>query len=317
MATARIDFDDPYAVHHLRVGPDANAEEGRVVWDPVHSIWNAAMLAGAIAALTIEFTWTGLLVCIALTGVLLLVGHSVGFHRRLIHASFAAPLWLDHLLMWSGTLVGMSGPLWMIRAHDIRDWGQRQDRCHPFLSDAADIWRDYIWNLHCRLELTKPPQFAPQPRIANDRFYAWLEQTWMLQQLPLAAALFWVGGVSWLLWGVCVRICVSVTGHWWIGRIAHRQGPQTWLVDGSGVQAHDVPWAAIPTMGEAWHNNHHAYPGSARIGLYPGQHDWGFILIRGLQRLGLAWDVRTPDNLPVRPALRPAACAYGSTRASA
>jgi fatty-acid desaturase len=115
--------------------------------------------------------------------------------------------------------------------------------------------------------------------------------------------LFWLGGGPWLVWGVGVRICVSVTGHWFVGRLAHRAGPQTWLVETSGIQAHDVPWAAIPTMGEAWHNNHHAYPGSARIGLYPGQADWAFVFIGLLERLGLAWDVRTPDSLPAREAL--------------
>jgi stearoyl-CoA desaturase (delta-9 desaturase) len=77
------------------------------------------------------------------------------------------------------------------------------------------------------------------------------------------------------------------------------------LVDGAGVQAHDVPWAAIPTMGEAWHNNHHAFPGSARIGLYPGQSDWGYGFIRLLERLGLAWDIVLPQMLPHRAALRP------------
>jgi stearoyl-CoA desaturase (delta-9 desaturase) len=101
-----------------------------------------------------------------------------------------------------------------------------------------------------------------------------------------------------------MRVCVSVTGHWLVGRLAHRHGPQTWIVEGSGIQAHDVPWAAIPTMGEAWHNNHHAFPGSARLGLYPGQADWGFGFIRFLERLGLAWDVRTPETLPARPSLR-------------
>jgi sn-1 stearoyl-lipid 9-desaturase len=69
------------------------------------------------------------------------------------------------------------------------------------------------------------------------------------------------------------------------------------------VQAHDVPWAALPTMGEAWHNNHHAYPGSARIGLYPGQSDLGFAVIRMLERLGLAWNVQTPESLPARKTL--------------
>lgn len=64
-----------------------------------------------------------------------------------------------------------------------------------------------------------------------------------------------------------------------------------------------MPWAGIPTMGEAWHNNHHAFPGSARIGLYPGQADWGLCLIQLLDRLGLAWNVRTPETLPPRTVL--------------
>lgn len=47
-------------------------------------------------------------------------------------------------------------------------------------------------------------------------------------------------------------------------------------------------------------SNHHAFPGSAKLGLYPGQADWGFLFIRLLERLGLAWDVRTPETLPPR-----------------
>lgn len=97
--------------------------------------------------------------------------------------------------------------------------------------------------------------------------------------------------------GVCLRITVSVTGHWFVGHLAHRHGPQSWLVNDAGVQAHDVPWAAIPTMGEAWHNNHHAFPGSARIGLHPGQSDWGYAFIQMLERLGLAWNVVLPEHL--------------------
>jgi stearoyl-CoA desaturase (delta-9 desaturase) len=295
---------DPYAVHHLVAGPDDDASRGTVHWDAGHSLWNGGMLAATLLLAPLTLTVDALLVFLALTGFTLLVGHSVGFHRRLIHGSFAQPKWLDHVMMWIGTLVGMSGPLWMIRSHDIRDWGQRQQHCHPYLDNSSGFWRDYWWNLHCRLELSRPPAFVPAASIAGDRFYAFLERTWMLQQVPLALGLFWLGGLPWLVWGTAVRISVSVTGHWFVGRFAHRHGPQSWLVDGAGVQAHDVPWAAIPTMGEAWHNNHHAYPGSARIGLYPGQSDWGFALIRLLQAVGLAWDVRTPETLPSRPVLR-------------
>jgi stearoyl-CoA desaturase (delta-9 desaturase) len=93
--------------------------------------------------------------------------------------------------------------------------------------------------------------------------------------------------------------------HWLISYYAHTRGPQSWTVDGAGVQAHDVPVAAIPTMGESWHNNHHAFPASARHGLYPGQSDLGYRFIQCLEFLGLAWDVQTPDTLPPRPGLTP------------
>jgi fatty-acid desaturase len=285
--------DDPHAVRSVVETPLASPVGGRVVWDPAHSVWNGVMMAGALIGAPLAFSWSAVAIFMLGTGLSLLLGHSVGFHRRLIHRSFDCPLWLEHTLVWIGTAVGMSGPFWMIRTHDLRDWAQRQAGCHDYLAHRQPMWRDAIWQMHCRLELDRPPGFRLDPAIARDRFYRYMERTWMLQQAPIAVVLYLLGGWPWVIWGVCVRVTVSVTGHWFVGHLAHRQGPQTWLVNGAGVQAHDVPWAAIPTMGEAWHNNHHAFPGSARIGLYPGQADWGYRFIQLLERLGLAWDVRT------------------------
>lgn len=269
---------------------------GSVRWDPVQSIWNGGMMAAAILLAPVFFTWGAVAVFAALTGATLLLGHSVGFHRRLIHRSFDCPLWLERLLVWIGTLVGMCGPFRMIRTHDLRDWAQRRSDCHPYLAHRRFMLIDGWWQLHCRLQLSHPPSFD-LGRIGQDGFYRVLERSWMAQQLPLAGVLLLLGGLPWVVWGVCVRVTVSVTGHWFVGHLAHRRGPQSWLVKDAGVQAHDVPWAAIPTMGEAWHNNHHAYPGSARIGLEPGQSDWGFAFIRLLARCGLAWNIALPDQL--------------------
>lgn len=293
---------DPYAVHSVVETSGCNPVEGRVVWDPAHSIWNGAMLAVALTMGPLTFTWPAFALFVVTTGLGLLLGHSVGMHRRLIHGSFECPLWLEHFLVWVGVTVGMSGPHWMIRTHDLRDWAQRQPDCHPYLAHRRPMLIDAVWQMHCRLDLAHPPRFD-LGRAGRDRFYRFLERTWMLQQLPIAAVLYLIGGWPFVVWGVCARVSVSVIGHWFVGHLAHRRGPQAWLVDGAGVQAHDVPWAGIPTMGEAWHNNHHAFPGSARIGLYPGQADWGFRFIQLLERMGLAWNVRTPATLPPRPNL--------------
>lgn len=282
---------------------DCSPSAGDVCWDPVRSLWNGGMMAVALVCAPALASWGSVAMFLLLTGGSLLLGHSVGFHRRLIHRSFACPLWLDRFLAWVGTAVGMGGPLWMIRTHDLRDWAQRQSDCHPYLAHRQPMLIDAWWQLHCRLRLRHPPRFA-LGTAGEDRFYRFLDATWMAQQLPIALLLFGAGGWGWVVWGVCMRVTLSVTGHWFIGHLAHRRGPQSWLVHGAGVQAHDVPWAAIPTMGEAWHNNHHAFPGSARIGLYSGQSDWGYRFIQLLAWLGLAWDIVLPDTLPHRAALR-------------
>ena len=72
----------------------------------------------------------------------------------------------------------------------------------------------------------------------------------------------------------------------------------------AGVQGRNVHLTGLITMGEGWHNNHHAFPGSARIGLYKGQSDPGYRFIKALEALGLAWDIRVAKDLPHRPQLQ-------------
>ena len=257
------------------------------------------MLIAALAMMPFFTTPSAVTVGLLLTGVMLLLGHSVGFHRLLIHGSFRTTPFMRRFLIWCGTVAGMSGPLWIVRTHDLRDWAQRQQDCHDYLSHRRPMLIDAWWQLHCRLELERPPQFE-LGELERDRFTLLLERTWMLQQLPIAAVLWLVGGWPFVVWGVFVRVALTVHGHWFVGHLAHRRGPQSWLVREAGVQAHDVPWAGFITMGEAWHNNHHAYPGSAKIGLKPGQSDWGYRFIQLLERTGLAWDVCLPKQMAGR-----------------
>jgi stearoyl-CoA desaturase (delta-9 desaturase) len=126
----------------------------------------------------------------------------------------------------------------------------------------------------------------------------------MLQQLPWAVLCFAIGGWSWLVWGICVRVSVCVSGHWLIGHFAHREGGQSFIVEGAAAQGYNVAAAGLISMGESWHNNHHAYPGSAKLGLFPGQVDPGWWLIKTFEAMGLAWNIVTPDLLPYRKALR-------------
>ena len=125
----------------------------------------------------------------------------------------------------------------------------------------------------------------------------------MLQQLPWAAAFYALGGIPWVVWGIAVRVAASVTGHWLVGHFAHNRGPRSWHIEGAGVQGYNVPYCGLVTMGEAWHNNHHAFPASARLGIKPGEWDPGWWVLCALRRVGVVWNVRTPEMLPHRPNL--------------
>ncbi len=295
----------PYKVNSLVITPDVDPILGVARWDAGRTAWNIGMLLGALVLGPIYFTWDAFILFVLLLELTMCVGHSVGFHRRLIHRTFQCRKWVERVLVWFGVLVGMHGPFWVIRSHDIRDWAQRQPDCHPFLKHGRGFLMDGWWNLCCRLELERPPGFDPGPGIGDDPFYVFLQRTWMLQQIPVAIVLYLIGGMPWLVWGVFVRVTVGVSMHWMVGYICHTHGPQNWLVDDGAVQAHDVPWAALPSMGESWHNNHHAFPASARHGIFPGQIDPGFRFIQLLEFLGLAWNIQTAANLPVRAGITP------------
>lgn len=278
--------------------------DGRVVWVPGKSLWIGAMTALALVGAPLTFNWDAFGLFVVTTAITICAGHSVGMHRLLIHRSFEAPLWLERVLVYLGTLVGMAGPFGMIYTHDIRDWAQRQSRCHDLHAHRAGFFRDAWWQMHCAVSLRHPPRFAIEERIATDPFYRFIEATWMAQQIPWAILFYALGGWSWVIWGIAVRVSVSLTGHWLVGHFAHKRGEQGWVVDGVAVQGYNVPYAGIVTFGEAYHGNHHAFPGSANLALEKGQVDLGWWLIRGLARLRLARNIETPETVGMRDGLR-------------
>ncbi len=287
----------------MKATPTSSAVAGTVRWAPARSIWIGGMTVAALVLAPFHTTPGSVALFLVTSAVTLCLGHSLGLHRLLIHRSFVAPLWLERGFVYLGTLVGMAGPLGMVRLHDMRDWAQRQPACHPLHAHRTSLLHDAWWQMHCRLVLDHPPRFVPESRLRDDRFLRWLEGTWMVQQLPWAL-LFWsVGGWPWLIWGVPVRIAVGVTGHWLVGHITHRRGPSDWTVDGAAVQGHDLPCAALITFGEAWHGNHHAFPESARLGIAPGQHDPGWWVLLALRRAGLVSNLNQPRDLPPRAGL--------------
>ncbi len=306
--TAQLDTHS--SVPRIRARHPSQAVSGTIRWSPAKSLWWFAMVGIVLIFGWQTLSWASAGIFISTCAITLCLGHSLGMHRRFIHNSFQCPLWLEYFFVWLGTLVGMAGPLSLMRTHDTRDWAQRQPLCHDYFAHRRNFWHDGWWQIHCELALDESPEFQPEPRVAQSRFYAFLEATWMAQQLIPAALLYALGGWDFVVWGICARVAVCVTGHWFIGHFAHRHGGQHWQVSDAGVQGYNVhlngllkPFTALLTMGECWHNNHHAFPGSAQLGLHSDELDPGWWVLRGLRRIGWVHGIRLPQDLPMRPSL--------------
>ncbi len=282
---------------------NANAQYGSVKWNPLKSIWITSIYLAAFIGGYYYFTWPAFAFYLISTAAVLCFGHSLGMHRRLIHNSFETPLWLECIMVYMGVMVGLGGPFTMIRTHDMRDWAQRQKYCHDYFAHRQKFWKDYFWQIHCDIKLDNPPEFEFEANVVNSRFYKFIEKTAMLQPLPWMLLFYVIGGWPLVFWGVYARIATTVTGHWLIGYFAHSDDAVDWHVTTAGVQGHNVKFTGLITMGECWHNNHHAFPGSAKIGIYEGQADPGWWVLKALEKAGLAWNIQTHENLPKRQGL--------------
>ncbi len=279
----------------LRINDHAAcAITGTPVLDLPKAAWNGAMLLATLTLAVPLFTWGAFALFLATTYFSLLIGHSVGMHRLMIHRTFECAKPVERALIYVGVLVGVAGPFGIIRIHDTRDWAQRRPKCHDFFAHTKPLPNDLLWQLAFKFRFERAPTLTVESKFRDDWFYRFLESTWRLHQLPLATVFFVIGGWSWVVWGICVRVLVSAAGHWTITYFCHNPGSGRWRVSGAAVQASNLGGMGLLTYGECWHNNHHAFPESARIGLDANQPDPAWWLISLFERVGVARNVGGP-----------------------
>ncbi|WP_444996772.1 acyl-CoA desaturase [Aliikangiella sp. IMCC44359] len=278
----------------------ADPSLGKVKYDIPKFLWNIGMLVGALIFAPLTFSLNVFIGFVLMTYFSLLIGHSAGMHRMMIHKTYECVPWVEKVLIYIGVLVGMSGPYGIIKIHDLRDWAQRQSHCHDFFSHKQNYFKDIWWQLTCKFEFEKPPTISLEAKYADDPFYQWLESSWRYHQLVLAVVFYYIGDWPLVVWGVLVRVSISVLGHWSITYFCHNPGPGNWHVKGASVQASNLPGLGLLTYGECWHNNHHAFPESACIGLQKGQVDPAWYFIKILAFLGLAYNIGKPRHEKLR-----------------
>jgi stearoyl-CoA desaturase (delta-9 desaturase) len=127
------------------------------------------------------------------------------------------------------------------------------------------------------------------PDLAKHRFYVWLNDYHWIPIVALTALLFAIGGLSMVLWGVCLRVVLGLHATWLVNSATHMWGSRRFA---TSDDSRNNWWVALITFGEGWHNNHHAYPASARHGLAWYEFDLSWIEIKLLKFFGIAKSIR-------------------------
>lgn len=281
--------------------PQAHAAgEVKLSWSKL--AWNGAALSGALVLPWFFFDWTALVGSAIFTAFLLCFGHSVGVHRGVIHGAFRMSQSTERVLIYLVVLTRIGGPLSLMRMHNTRDQHQNRPAAPNYYTFAHSMAQDFAWYLFFEHRGVAAPI---DPIREADPYYRFMEKTWRWQQLPWAILLFSTMGMSGIAFGLFGRIAACVLGHWYVNYVCHTRGYRRYRMPGSGEEGRNhLLWGAL-AMGEGWHNNHHAFPASARFGIAWWELDPGWYAVCALRSAGLVWDVKTwSDGAPRRDSAR-------------
>jgi len=233
------------------------------------------------------------------------LGVTVGFHRLLTHRSFKTSAWMRGILAVLGTM-SVEGPVisWVADHRKHHAYSDRLGDPHSPHVDHGGGWRGALRGLaHAHVgwlfdhsQRGARERFAPD--LLSDPVVALVDRTFLLWSLLGLAIPFGLGvliggtvnaGLDGMLWGGAVRIVLLHHVTYSINSLCHFFGRRRFLTDD---HSRNLLWLAPLSFGEAWHNNHHAFPTSAFHGLGRTEIDFSGLLITALERAGLVWDVQ-------------------------
>jgi stearoyl-CoA desaturase (delta-9 desaturase) len=279
----------------------------------------AAVVLPFLGFLTaIVLLWGGLvsgrdLAILAVMYVLTGFGVTIGYHRLLTHRSFDAPPAVRATLAILGSMSVQGAVIhWVADHRKHHTFADEDGDPHSPHTEGGEGWRGVLhgwWHSHTgwlfdRSERASARRYArdlredPVMRFVDRWFPAW---ALLGLALPFAAGFAlsgWTlaGGLTGLVWGGLVRIFVIHHATWSVNSICHMYGERPFEIDDESRNN----WAvAFVSLGEGWHHNHHAFPTSAQHGLRRTQIDPSYAIIRGLERLGLARNVKRPTPTQV------------------
>ena len=232
------------------------------------------ILAG-VALLPQFWSWGSVATLLIFYWVTACLGVTLGYHRLLSHRSFNVPQWLARFFATCGALSAEYGPI---------TWSGIHRQHHKYSDtdpDPHDMNKGFWWSHIGWMFYDVPAEKNVRKYTADlrqDPYFKWLDKYFLILQVPLGLTLYLIGGWSLVLWGIPLRLAVVYHVTWLVNSATHTWGERPYDTEDN---SRNNKWVAALTFGEGWHNNHHAYPSSAKQGLQRGQIDltWYHIVL--------------------------------------
>ena len=264
----------------------------RTFTEPIVWLTTSFMLLfhiGAIAALFF-FSWKAFLLALLLWWVAGSFGIGMGYHRLLTHRGYKTPKWIEYSLTVCGTLALEGGPIFWVATHRLHHQNTDQES-DPHSPRDGSFWAHMGWIITGKTMHNNAKNLLPYvPELRKDRFHAWISRWHWVPITVLGALLFAIGGWRYLLWGIFFRTVIGLHSTWLVNSATHMWGRRRFDTHDN---SRNSLWVALLTFGEGWHNNHHAFPQSARHGIAWYEFDPNWYAITILRLLGLARDVKS------------------------
>ena len=260
--------------------------ERRVNWTivPVLMLFHI----GAAAALFF-FSWHAFFVALILYWVTGGLGLGMCYHRLLTHRSYATPKWFEYFLTICGAMALEGGPLLWVAIH--RKHHQYADKeGDPHSPRDGKWWSHAGWVLmgnSLRQDAATLKRYVPD--LGEDKFHVWLTKYHLAPTVVVGLVLFAIGGFRLVLWGTFLRTVVGLHATWIVNSCGHIWGTRRFETRDTSTNNW---WVALISFGDGWHNNHHAYPVSARHGMSWYEVDFNWYTICILKKLGLVSQIR-------------------------
>jgi stearoyl-CoA desaturase (delta-9 desaturase) len=261
--------------------------------NPSAVFWLLFVHIGALGSIFF-FSWSAVALCAFMVFIVAPIGVTMTYHRMLTHRAFKVPRWLEYSLAVVGAVSAQGSPL---------DWAAGHRLHHRYADTSKDQHtpqKGFLFShvghllVTCDDDVSHAERMKVVPDLQSQPFYRFLDRAHLWIALAALPLLYLAGGWPFVFWGGFLRVALMLHITWLVNSATHTWGYRNYVTRDN---SRNCWWVSLLSGGEGWHNNHHAHPSCAAHGHRWWEFDLTWMMIRGLARLGLATQVKRPENL--------------------